>query len=455
MDRIANIVNKLELGIRGNPRGPQARWAELGPAGVGKTEAVLRAVEYLLQRYPQKTDKKASECLIKINCGTYQEGHEIAKLIGSPPGYLGSAGGYKREKIEPIFGQKNIDAHSLELSGGRKVFFVLLDEIEKANESLNRLLLSPLDKGDLELGDNTKVSFDNAVFVFTSNLGNSDIARSKRHTIGFSPSGADGPSQERQRIIRERAFAGHFAPEMRSRMGGDNNLVMFDELLPEDLERMVERDVRNIEKSFARSGVQVTLELSNEAKSWFLRHGTDPDTGARNLTALVDREVQERLARASVDPVTRKPDAKLLDCLVLRVDVRGDEILFLEKDTREEQYQFENLPGREIWPGLKLDLDKETEYELKNKLITDATKRQVWLKNVFDSRSKNPKKTYRILLAGVSTEDHFDESHVIYVKIFKHDVNDFIIEFLHKNGRRFKAALTQNTYIIIRGNTVM
>ena len=331
LSRVANYINQIELGLRGSAQGALARWVEIGPSGVGKTEAVLLAIKYLQARYPQKENIDPKELLLKVNGAEFQYGHEISRLTGSPPGYLGSGGSKEGDYIEPFFSEENINRHRIKLSNGRTVFFVLIDEVEKADASLHRLLLSPLDKGDLSLGDNTNVDFRDAVIVFSSNLGNEDIATERHRTVGFTPSKAN-LNNTRQDSLRKKAYTKYFPPELRSRMGGEKNLVIFHELAAEDFEEILDKNIKIIISNFQNEGCNLSLTLSQPAKEWFLRNGTSPDTGARDMASLIDMEIMQALARGSVDPVTKKPNFNILHNRSFTIDIKNEKLVFLEKE---------------------------------------------------------------------------------------------------------------------------
>src|SRR6202166_3889917 len=142
----------------------------LGPTGSGKTRIVEATAESLLEN---------SRALIKIDCAEFQHSHEIAKLIGSPPGYLG------HRETHAILSQEALNQYHHE---GMKVSFVLFDEIEKASDALWNLLLGILDKGTLTLGDNRKVDFSQALIFMTSNLGATEMNSIMHPNLGFAAS---------------------------------------------------------------------------------------------------------------------------------------------------------------------------------------------------------------------------------------------------------------------------
>src|ERR687886_1034608 len=152
------------------PNRPIGTMLFLGPTGSGKTRVIEAAAEVLYG------DPNA---VVKIDCAEFQHSHEIAKLIGSPPGYLG------HRETSPMLTQENLDRYHTEQD---KLSFVLFDEIEKASDSLWQLLLGILDKATLTLGDNRRVDFSKTMVVMTSNLGAKEMSELITGSIGFAPS---------------------------------------------------------------------------------------------------------------------------------------------------------------------------------------------------------------------------------------------------------------------------
>lgn len=387
VDKVAGYINQIELGLHGSSQGPLARWVEIGPAGVGKTETVMQAIKYLLDKYPQKEQEGVAKYLLKINGAEFQHGHEVAKLIGSPPGYIGSAkGGNGNEKIEPFFSEVNINKSRIKLSNGQSIFFVLIDEVEKTHPDFQRLLLGPLDKGELRLGDNTAVDFSDAIFVFTSNLGNQEVAKERKRSIGFAPAISSG--NNRQNSLRLRAYEELFPPELRSRMGGEQNVVIFEQLDKETFSEILDKDIAKILERFSVQGCRITLNLTEDARAWFLEKGTNADTGARNMASLLDREILQSLARGSMDPLTKKPNLKILDGRSFDLDLKGGKIVFLENRPREKDYNkisYESLPGVELWPGLKFNVSESTLKQLNLQgtgMVIDRVKKIIHIPNL-------------------------------------------------------------------------
>src|SRR5882762_8135485 len=175
-EAIHQIVRAYQTHVAGlSPVGrPIGNFLFLGPTGSGKTRIVEATAESLLQN---------PRAVIKIDCAEFQHSHEIAKLIGSPPGYLG------HRETHALLSQEALDEHHTD---ELKLSFVLFDEIEKASDALWNLLLGILDKGVLTLGDNRKVDFSSAMVFMTSNLGAAEMSSLVSPRLGFPvPSSED------------------------------------------------------------------------------------------------------------------------------------------------------------------------------------------------------------------------------------------------------------------------
>src|SRR5258706_4833253 len=177
-EAIHEIVRTYQTYLAGlSPNGrPIGTFLFLGPTGTGKTRAVEATAEAVLGN---------PRAVIKIDCGEFQHSHEIAKLVGSPPGYLG------HRETHPLLSQDALNQYQTETV---KLSFVLFDEIEKASEALWNLLLGILDKATLTLGDNRKVDFSKALIFLTSNLGAAEISSLLSPRLGFHAPSVDDTS---------------------------------------------------------------------------------------------------------------------------------------------------------------------------------------------------------------------------------------------------------------------
>jgi ATP-dependent Clp protease ATP-binding subunit ClpB len=247
----------------------------LGPTGAGKTRVIEAAAEVLYGD---------SNAIIKIDCAEFQHSHEIAKLIGSPPGYLG------HRETSPMLTQENLDRmHTEDL----KLTLVLFDEIEKASESLWQLLLGILDKATLTLGDNRRVDFSHCMVVMTSNLGAREMAELISGRIGFQPNLAaqDNAVDVDQKIYRTAVEAARrkFSPEFMNRI---DKVVVFRSLQEHHLRAILELELHAVQDRIMRSaGTKFVFVCSETTKDMLLREGLDFKYGARHLKRSIERHL--------------------------------------------------------------------------------------------------------------------------------------------------------------------
>ncbi|MFN9265198.1 MAG: AAA family ATPase, partial [Acidobacteriota bacterium] len=214
IDQIVNIYQMHQTGL--NPPGrPVGNFLFLGPTGTGKTRIVEAMAESLVG---------SPRAVVKIDCAEFQHSHEIAKLIGSPPGYLG------HRETHPLLSQETINQHHTDRV---KLSFILFDEIEKASDSLWNLLLGILDKATLTLGDNRKVDFSRALIFLTSNLGASEMSSLLQPKLGFGLERGDdsAPGHIDEKMLGKISRSGveaarkKFTPEFMNRL--DKVVVFF------------------------------------------------------------------------------------------------------------------------------------------------------------------------------------------------------------------------------------
>ena len=201
IESIVSYVRMYQANLAPQGR-PVGVFLLLGPTGTGKTRTVESLAEVL-----HGSEKK----LLKIDCGEFQMEHEVARLVGAPPGYLG------HRETQPMITQQKVNAVTSEHCG---LSLVLFDEIEKAASSLGRLLLGVLDKGILHLGDNTGVNFENSIIFLTSNLGAREMMREIRPEFGFRAAiggPRDGLERKLERIGMV-AVRKKFSPEFVNRI---------------------------------------------------------------------------------------------------------------------------------------------------------------------------------------------------------------------------------------------
>src|SRR6187549_4090486 len=265
---------QIYLAGMNNPSRPIGTMLFLGPTGSGKTRVVEAASEVLF------SDPHA---VVKIDCAEFQHSHEIAKLIGSPPGYLG------HRETSPMLTQENLDRmHTDEI----KLSLVLFDEIEKASDSLWQLLLGILDKATLTLGDNRRVDFSKSMVIMTSNLGAREMSELISGGIGFAPGkGVKTPNDTEvdQKIYRTAVEAARrkFSPEFMNRI---DKVVVFRSLKEHHLRQILNIELRAVQDRITESaGTKFIFECTTEAKEYLLGEGIDLKYGARHLKRSVER----------------------------------------------------------------------------------------------------------------------------------------------------------------------
>jgi ATP-dependent Clp protease ATP-binding subunit ClpB len=256
------------------PNRPIGTMLFLGPTGSGKTRVIEAAAEVLYG------DPNA---VVKIDCAEFQHSHEIAKLIGSPPGYLG------HRETSPMLTQENLDRmHTDDM----KVSLVLFDEIEKASDSLWQLLLGILDKATLTLGDNRRVDFSKAMVIMTSNLGAREMSELISGGIGFAPGkGSKTPNDTEvdQKIYRTAVEAARrkFSPEFMNRI---DKVVVFRSLKEHHLRLILDLELQAVQDRIMQSaGTKFVFQCSETAKDMLLKEGLDYKYGARHLKRAVER----------------------------------------------------------------------------------------------------------------------------------------------------------------------
>jgi ATP-dependent Clp protease ATP-binding subunit ClpB len=283
-EAIHQIVRAYQTHVAGlSPAGrPIGNFLFLGPTGSGKTRIVEATAESLLQN---------SRAVIKIDCAEFQHSHEIAKLIGSPPGYLG------HRETHALLSQEALNQHHTEKV---KLSFVLFDEIEKASDSLWNLLLGILDKATLTLGDNRRVDFSAAMVFLTSNLGAVEMSSLVSPRLGFhvpSPDGSSGNAKLSSRISSAGIAAARrkFTPEFINRL---DNIIVFKSLGNEELRRIVDIELEMVQQRIqtAAANKPFMVKVTDTAREFLLVEGTDFRYGARHLKRAIERLLVQPLS---------------------------------------------------------------------------------------------------------------------------------------------------------------
>jgi ATP-dependent Clp protease ATP-binding subunit ClpA len=277
---VQSLVDMFQVFCAGlnSPGRPVGNLLFLGPTGSGKTRIVEAAAEILFG------DARA---VIKVDCAEFQHSHEIAKLIGSPPGYLG------HRETHPLITQEALSASHTEKL---KLSFLLFDEIEKASDALWQLLLGMLDKATLTLGDNRRVDLSQTVIFLTSNLGGGEITELMQGGMGFvrpAEKPAAGFDEKIERTAVEAARR-KFSPEFMNRL---DKVVVFHPLRREQLERVLEIELGQVQQRVLETAKgQFLFRVTDPGRDFLLQEGTDQRYGARHLKRAIERHVVYPLA---------------------------------------------------------------------------------------------------------------------------------------------------------------
>jgi len=287
-EAIQQIVNIYQMHLTGMsaPGRPIGNFLFLGPTGTGKTRIVEATAEALV---------KNPRAVIKIDCAEFQHSHEIAKLIGSPPGYLG------HRETHPLLSQEVLNQYHTDTT---KISFVLFDEIEKASDALWNLLLGILDKATLTLGDNRKVDFSRAMIFMTSNLGAAEMSSLMAPKLGFgvvkdNAREAACRSDEKLNTKVEKtgveAARKKFTPEFMNRL---DKIVVFRPLGEDQLRRILDIELNMVQQRVFNAAPDraFIFHVTDSGKSHLLREGIDPKYGARHLKRAIERLLVQPLS---------------------------------------------------------------------------------------------------------------------------------------------------------------
>lgn len=278
VEKVTEIYQMFLAGLNA-PGRPVGNLLFLGPTGSGKTRVVEAIAEALFG------DPHA---VVKIDCAEFQHSHEIAKLIGSPPGYLG------HRETHPLLTQEALNQwHTDKI----KLSLLLFDEIEKASDSLWQLLLGILDKATLTLGDNRRVDLSQCLIVLTSNLGAGEMSELLNGNMGFAKPGLVIDSKIDDKMNRAAVDAARrkFSPEFMNRI---DKVVVFKTLRQEHLEKILEIELGLVQQRIlqATGNNQFVFSCTPRVKALLLKEGTDPKYGARHLKRSIEKNIVFPLA---------------------------------------------------------------------------------------------------------------------------------------------------------------
>jgi ATP-dependent Clp protease ATP-binding subunit ClpA len=307
VEKVVEIYQMFLAGLNA-PGRPVGNLLFLGPTGSGKTRVVEALAESLFG--------DARAC-IKIDCAEFQHSHEIAKLIGSPPGYLG------HRETHPLLTQEALNQwHTEKL----KLSILLFDEIEKASDSLWQLLLGILDKATLTLGDNRRVDLSQCIIIMTSTLGAGEMTGLVEGGMGFATQVTEVDAKLDEKISRTATEAARrkFTPEFMNRI---DKVVVFKTLRPEHLSQILEIELGMVQQRvlLASGANQFVFNCTSKVKEFLLQEGTDPRYGARHLKRAIERNIVFPLAN-----LVATGQVKLGD--FVRIDMAGESRLTFVKE---------------------------------------------------------------------------------------------------------------------------
>ncbi len=282
MAEIVPYVRMHRAGLAPEGR-PVGVFLLLGPTGTGKTRTVEALADVL---------HGSERHMLKVDCGEFQMEHEVAKLIGAPPGYLG------HRETTPMITQQKLNSVTSE---GSNLSLVLFDEIEKAAPSMTRLLLGVLDKAVLRLGDNTQVNFERSLIFLTSNLGAEAMRKLVTPDFGFEAmapqSGANGRrgSLEKLQSVGRAAVRRKFSPEFVNRIDG---VITYQPLTGDALDEILDQQMAALDKHVRNRLDEraFAIEVTRGARAFLLEKGTSTEFGARELKRTILRHLTQPLA---------------------------------------------------------------------------------------------------------------------------------------------------------------
>jgi len=275
---IVPYIQMFQAGLAPEGR-PVGVFLLLGPTGTGKTKTVEALADVL---------HGSEKNVLKVDCGEFQMEHEVAKLIGAPPGYLG------HRETQPMLTQQKLNAVTSEKCN---LSLVLFDEIEKAAPSMTRLLLGVLDKGILRLGDNSSVNFEKSLVFLTSNLGAREMMREINPEFGFQSVKGNERTDLTGKLqsIALVAVRKRFSPEFVNRI---DCIITYQPLTAESLAAILDKQITDLQShvNTRLANRSFTLDVPIDARQFLLKKGTSPEYGARELNRTIHRFLTQPLA---------------------------------------------------------------------------------------------------------------------------------------------------------------
>jgi len=296
INAVAKAVRRSRSGLK-DPNRPMGSFIFLGPSGVGKTLLARALAEFMFG------DENA---LVQIDMSEYMEKHNVSRLVGAPPGYVGyEEGGQLTERIRR-----------------RPYAVLLLDEIEKAHYDVHNMLLQIMEEGRLTDSFGRHVDFRNVVLIMTSNIG-ADLIKNQTG-FGFGKKTAEA-SYEKMKEMLDKEIEHHFRPEFLNRL---DEIIVFHALTRKDLETIVEYELAKVFKRLTEHGLK--LKLTDKAKEFLINKGYDPEFGARPLRRAIGRYIEDPLSESMLRGEFKGKN-------LIKIDVLDEEHLKLEGVTVEQK----------------------------------------------------------------------------------------------------------------------
>ncbi|MBD2294477.1 ATP-dependent Clp protease ATP-binding subunit [Anabaena sphaerica FACHB-251] len=294
---VSRSIRRARVGLK-SPNRPIASFIFSGPTGVGKTELAKALAAYFFG---------SEDSMIRLDMSEYMESHNVSKLIGSPPGYVGyNEGGQLTEAVR------------------RKPYTVLLfDEIEKAHPDVFNMLLQILDDGHLTDAKGRKVDFKNTLIILTSNIGSKVIEKGGM-SLGFEFDNQADASYQRIRSLVNEELKNYFRPEFLNRV---DEIIVFTQLNKEEVKQIAEIMLRDVANRLKDRGIK--LQVTESFKDLVVREGYDPSYGARPLRRAIMRLLEDSLAEAILSSHILEGDTAIVD-----VDDDG-QVIVRKTETRE------------------------------------------------------------------------------------------------------------------------
>ena len=314
---LAQLYQVHQAGLN-TPGRPIGTLLFLGPTGTGKTRSVEAAAEVLFGN---------PNAFVRVDCAEFQHPHEISKLIGAPPGYLG------HRETPPMLSQENLDSYQTERT---KLSLVLFDEIEKASDALWQLLLGVLDKATLTLGDNRRVDFSRAIVIMTSNLGAREMDRLTNEPLGFACMNHQAPEALDGQFYRVglEAARRRFSPEFMNRL---DSVVVFRRLTDDSMRQILELELQAVQRRILKlNQSRFIMRYTDAAKAFLLERGTSARYGARELKRTIERFVVLPLSNLVATSQIRDGDVLLTD-----LGKEEDSLVFMKRQTTSVAPEFD------------------------------------------------------------------------------------------------------------------